>query len=84
MLDLPELGRRIAERRRALKLTQAELARRARVGRVTLDALENGRTGELGFTRIGRILAALGLDLRITEARRNRPTLEDLVADDDD
>lgn len=84
MLDLPELGRRIAERRRTLKLTQAELARRARVGRVTLDALENGRTGELGFTRIGRILAALGLDLRVAEARRNRPTLEDLVADDDD
>lgn len=84
MLDLPELGRRIAERRRTLKLTQAELARRARVGRVTLDALENGRTGELGFARIGRILAALGLDLRVAEARRNRPTLEDLVADDDD
>lgn len=84
MLDLPELGRRVAERRRTLKLTQAELARRARVGRVTLDALENGRTGELGFTRIGRILAALGLDLRVAEARRNRPTLEDLVADDDD
>jgi transcriptional regulator with XRE-family HTH domain len=84
MLALPDLGRHIARRRRSLKLTQAELARRARVGRVTLDALENGRSGELGFVRIGRILAALGLELRLTEVAGARPTLDDLLADDDD
>jgi transcriptional regulator with XRE-family HTH domain len=84
MLDLPTLGKRIAERRSALKLTQTALASAAHVGRATLDALENGRAGELGFAKIARILAALDLDLRIAPAARGRPTLEDLLAEDDD
>jgi transcriptional regulator with XRE-family HTH domain len=84
MLDLPTLGKRIAERRSALKLTQNALAKSAHVGRTTLDALENGRTGELGFSKIVRILAALDLDLHVTPASRGRPTLEDLLDEDDD
>lgn len=83
MLDLPSLGREIARRRGAAGLTQAALARRAGIGRSTLDALENGRTAELGFGKIARILASLALDLKITEARRSRPTLDDLRNDDD-
>lgn len=84
MLDLEALGRRIARTRSASGLTQAALATRARVGRSTLDALENGRTSELGFGKIARILAALGMDLRIVDARKARPTLEDLLSDDAD
>jgi transcriptional regulator with XRE-family HTH domain len=80
MLDLAALGKLIAQHRGVLRLTQAELARRARIGRSTLDALENGRTAELGFGKVTRILAALGLTLRIGEANRGRPTLEDLIA----
>ena len=83
MLDLGTLGRQIAERRAAIGLTQAALASRARIGRSTLDSLENGRTSELGFGKIVRLLAALGLDFRIIEARKARPTLEDLLRDDD-
>lgn len=78
MLDLSALGPLIAQHRNAQRLTQAELARRARIGRSTLDALENGRAAELGFGKVGRILAALGLTLRLAEANRGRPTLEDL------
>lgn len=84
MIDLWEIGALIASRRKALKLTQKALADRARVGRTTLDALENGRAGELGFTKVARILTALGMGLRIVEAPGRRPTLEDLRADDDD
>jgi transcriptional regulator with XRE-family HTH domain len=84
MLDLATLGELIAQHRSVLRLTQAELARRARIGRSTLDALENGRTSELGFGKVGRILAALGLTLRIGEANRGRPTLEDLIAESDE
>ncbi|HEY1562062.1 MAG TPA: helix-turn-helix transcriptional regulator [Caulobacteraceae bacterium] len=84
MLDLPTLGKRIAERRSSLKLTQAALASAAHVGRATLDALENGRAGELGFAKVARILAALDLNLRIVESAHGRPTLEDLLAEDDD
>ncbi len=83
MLDLGVLGRKIAERRATIGLTQAALAGRARIGRSTLDALENGRTSELGYGKIVRLLAALGLDFRIIEARKARPTLEDLLSDND-
>ncbi len=65
-------------------MTQTALAERAAVGRSTIDALENGRAGELGYNKIARILAALGLSLRIVETRSVRPTLEDLLAEDDD
>lgn len=84
MLDLATLGQSIAQHRSAQRLTQAELARRARIGRSTLDALENGRTAELGFGKVGRILAALGMTLRLGEANRGRPTLEDLIAETDE
>jgi transcriptional regulator with XRE-family HTH domain len=83
MLDLPSLGEKIAQRRSALKLTQTALAARAKVSRATVDALENGRAGELGFTKVARILAALDLGLRLFDARRARPTLEDLLEEND-
>ena len=84
MLDLTTLGEIIARRRATLKITQVGLAARARLGRATVDALENGRAAELGFAKVVRLLAALNLDLRVVEASRGRPTLEDLLAEDDD
>jgi transcriptional regulator with XRE-family HTH domain len=59
------------------------LASRAGIGRSTLDALENGRTSELGFGKVARLLASLALELQIVDARRSRPTLDDLRNDDD-
>lgn len=73
------LGHEIADRRKRQKLTQTELARRAGVSRATLDALENGRTGELGFSKVAKILAALGLELAVQPASSRRPTLDDLI-----
>jgi predicted transcriptional regulator len=79
MLPLPSLGRQIATQRKALGLTQPMLAKKARVGLSTLDALENGRLGELGFSKINNILTALGLELKLQEASARRPTLEELM-----
>jgi transcriptional regulator with XRE-family HTH domain len=84
MLDLVKLGSEIASKRRTLELSQSELARRARVSRPTLAALENGRTGELGFTKITNILFALGLELRLQDASSQRPTLDQLLKERDD
>jgi len=55
------------------------LAKKARVGLSTLDALENGRMGELGYSKITNILAVLGLELKLQEVSAGRPTLEELV-----
>jgi transcriptional regulator with XRE-family HTH domain len=84
MLDLISIGGQIAERRKTLKLSQAVLAKKAGVSRATLDALENARAGELGFSKLTKLLAALGLELRLQEARSQRPTLDELMQEDRD
>jgi transcriptional regulator with XRE-family HTH domain len=84
MLDLSSVGGQIAERRKALKLSQSSLARQAGVSRATLDALENGRAGELGFAKIARLLAALGLELKLAAGGSQRPTLDELMQEDRD
>jgi transcriptional regulator with XRE-family HTH domain len=84
MLSLKALGERIASARRALKLTQTTVAESAGVSRPTLASLENGRAGELGFSKIARILSVLGLELRLSTANLQRPTLDELLADNSD
>ena len=84
MLDLVSIGAQIAERRKTLKLSQAALAEKAGVSRATLDALENARAGELGFSKLTKLLAALGLELRLQEASSQRPTLDQLMQEDRD
>jgi predicted transcriptional regulator len=79
MLSLPTIGEQIAKQRRTLRLTRPALARKARVGLSTLEALENGRLGELGYSKITNILTALGLELKLQEASAGRPTLDELM-----
>jgi transcriptional regulator with XRE-family HTH domain len=82
MLDLTSIGQEIAERRKKLKLSQVELARKAGTSRATLEALENGRAGELGFSKLTKLLAALGLELKLQAASSQRPTLDELLNED--
>jgi transcriptional regulator with XRE-family HTH domain len=84
VVDLISLGGQIAERRKALKLSQTALAGKAGVSRATLDALENGRAGELGFSKITRLLAVLGLELKLEDVGSRRPTLDELIEEDRD
>jgi len=84
VLDLISIGARVAERRKSLKLSQAALSRQARISRATLDALENGRAGEMGFSKLARLLGALGLELKLQEMASQRPTLEELIEEDRD
>ncbi len=83
-LSITVIGEEIAKKRKALGFTQPALARKARVGLSTLDALENGRLGELGYSRITNILTALSLELKLQQASARRPTLEDLIDEDRD
>ena len=81
-MDLIELGARIKRARKSKGWSQTRLAQAAGVSRARLEALENARIAEIGFKPLLRILQALGLDLRITEFNRGRPTLEDLTAEE--
>jgi transcriptional regulator with XRE-family HTH domain len=82
MLTLTSIGAEIAAKRKAQGLSQAALAKKAAVGHSTLDALENGRLGELGFSRITKILSVLGMELKLQEAISRRPTLDELMEED--
>ena len=84
MASLASLGTQIAEHRKKLKLSQTALARKAGISRATLDALENGRTGELGFTKLTKLLTALGQELKLEAASSQRPTLDELLEEDRD
>ena len=57
---LADVGRRLAHARLQANLTQAELARRAGVGRSTVERLEAGNSTQLAnFIRILRVLELL-------------------------
>jgi transcriptional regulator with XRE-family HTH domain len=84
MLTLPSIGEQVAAKRRRLGHSQAALAKQARIGRSTLDALENGRLGELGVSKIVRLMSALGLELKIQESTSGRPTLDELLREERD
>jgi transcriptional regulator with XRE-family HTH domain len=79
MITLNSLGEQISATRKKLGMSQIELARKASISRATLDALENGRSGEMGFSKITRLLSALGLSLNLQEAGTHRPTLDELM-----
>ena len=82
MNSLAEIGKRIASARKERRLTQTELASRAGVSRPTIDLLENGRASEIGYSKLARILAAVGLELRLQTIAQERPTLDDLLKED--
>jgi transcriptional regulator with XRE-family HTH domain len=82
MLTLSFIGGEIAAKRRQLGLSQSELARKTSISRATLDALENGRSGGLGFSKITKLLSALGLELKLQETGSHRPTLDELMEED--
>ncbi len=84
MLNLPSIGSQVASWRKALGLSQLALAQKAKVSRATIDALENGRSGELGFSKLTNILSALGFELKLQEANFERPTLDELLEEDRD
>ena len=84
MLDLTSIGQQIAESRKKLRLSQAALARKAGISRATVEALENARAGELGFSKLTKMLAALGLELKLQIASSHRPTLDELLKEDRD
>ena len=53
------------------------------MSRARIEALENLRAPDIGFKNLLRIMNALGLDFRITTLNQRRPTLEDLIEDEE-
>ena len=66
---LAEIGRRVTARRIDMQLTQAQLARKAGIGKRTLERFENGQSTQMSTViRIFRVLKLLpNLDALIPE-----------------
>ena len=79
MTVLFEIGQEIAASRRRHGFRQVDLAARAGLSRATIDALENGRASDIGFSKLNRLLAVLGMELAMRPATGNRPTLDQLL-----
>ena len=78
-----DLGLAIRDRRRKLKLSQNELARKAGVGRQWVVAIEHGKS-RAEFSLVLRTLAALDLPLTIDPGPRRLPPSDAIDAVDID
>jgi transcriptional regulator with XRE-family HTH domain len=82
MLALKHIGEKVATARKLKKLAQAQVAQMAGVSLRTVNMLENGRATDLGYSKLARILAAVGLELRLGPIESRRPTLDELLRED--
>ncbi len=82
-MDLIEIGEKVRQARRERGWSQKQLSTVSEVSRARIDALENGRAAEFGFKHLSRILHALDMDLRLTAGNRGRPTMEDLMDEEE-
>jgi HTH-type transcriptional regulator/antitoxin HipB len=67
MQTLAELGEAVAAKRKALKLSQSEVASRTALTRETLVRFERGQLSEFGSRKLLAVLAVLGLEISFTE-----------------
>ena len=84
MIGLSDVGKHVASARKQIPFSQIELAHKAGVSRSTIDLLENGRAREIGYSKLTRILAAVGLELSLQATAPERPTLDDLLKESSD
>lgn len=82
-MDLDEAADRIRKARREKRLSASEVAQNAGIDPSLLSRLENHRLPEIGFVKLSRILAQVGLQLAIVP-RTPLPTLLDMADDVDD
>ena len=77
MRTLAELGKAVVAKRKALKLSQSEVASRTGLTRETLVRFERGQLTEFGSRKLLAVLAVLGLELTFTEVGK-AGTLDEL------
>lgn len=76
-MDYLELGQQVALLRKEKKLSQQTLADYTGLSRATINALENGRPGDVGIRKLIKVLDLLGYEIRLRE-KSPFPTFEEL------
>jgi len=67
-MDLIELGRQIHAKRVELGILQDQLAKLTGLSRVTINQLENGALGDIGYTKLKGILDVMGIDMNLHQS----------------
>ena len=67
MQTLAELGEAVSTRRKALGLSQNEVALRSGITRESLLRFERGQVSEFGCRKLLAVLTVLGLEMTFTE-----------------
>ncbi|WP_303290731.1 helix-turn-helix domain-containing protein [Marinobacter sp. SS5-14b] len=76
-MTLLELGPYIRQERKRAGLSMLALAKMAGVDRTTISKLENQHLPEMGYAKLERVLAILGLEFSVRPVD-GLPTLKDL------
>lgn len=76
-MDYLELGQQVALLRKEKKLSQQTLADYTGLSRATINALENGRPGDVGIRKLIKVLDLLGYEICLRE-KSPFPTFEEL------
>jgi transcriptional regulator with XRE-family HTH domain len=80
MQNLAEVGEALQRARLQKRLTQAELAQRAGISRVTLSRMETAALGDMSVAALLRLARVLGYELTLVE-RGHQRTLSDVLAE---
>lgn len=83
-MSIFDLGESLALARRHRRLSQRALAAKAGVSVTWLSKFERGDAMEPSLHRVMRCLNVLGLDLRLSPYNQGRPSLDDMVAQDEE
>ena len=78
-MNLQTLAKLIRDTRKSKGLNQSQVAEWAGINRATLSRLETGTLAEMGFGKLQRVLSVLELTIEVVPAQRQRPTLDELV-----
>lgn len=76
-MTLAELGPLLKQARHDARLSQEQLAQPLGMSRATISAIESGRCGEIGFSKLVALLELVGLEV-VVARRKGRPTVDDL------
>lgn len=80
MSTLFQIAEQLKQARKEAGLSQAELADRAGLNRLTVGRMENLANGDMSVLALVRLLAAAGYDLKVVKAGHSR-TLDDILAE---
>jgi transcriptional regulator with XRE-family HTH domain len=79
-MDFYELGQQLRQLRRLQGISQQQIAGDLGLSRATVNALEKGRSGDVGVRKVLSILDYLGYEVKLRE-KSPFPTLEVLAGE---